>query len=444
MKTEIQTQFEQALKERCGVRPSNTVLVALSGGADSVALLHLLLQNNIKCTAAHCNFNLRGAESDADEQFVQLLCAQLNVPLKTISFKTIENAKSNKISIEMAARKLRYDWFNQLTKELKLDLIATGHHGDDAMETFFLNLTRGTGIKGLTGIAWRSENIIRPLLFASAKQIREYCKNEKLHFKVDSTNHENIFYRNKIRNQIVPLFKEMNPAFFATMQNNMEYLNESWLIVHDELKNIEKEWITQQDGSLKISISTVQKYSHRKILIFELLQPYGFSGQQVLQLMNTLNKQSGKQFISPSHRVVVDRLHLILTPISEQDKNQYLLKDDDVIIKEPIDLKIKKYPRTAQFQFSKNQNIVHLDADLLNFPLRIRHPQKGDKFQPLGMINFKKLSDFFIDEKLSLIEKEQTWLLINGQDVVWVIGQRIDNRYKITPQTKNILEITLL
>ncbi len=441
MKNNIQIQFQQALEEKCNVSPHNTILVALSGGADSVALLHLLNETNIKCTAAHCNFHLRGAESDEDEKFVKDLCKQLNIPLRTIDFQTVEHAEKQKISIEMAARELRYSWFDELAKELGMDLIATGHHGDDAIETFFLNLTRGTGIKGLTGISWRRGNIIRPLLFASAQDIKEYCQENSLSYRTDSTNQETVFYRNKIRSEIVPLFEEMNPSFFSTMQNNMEYLKESREIIEDELTKIELQITAREGDSFLIPISVIKKYAHRRSLILDLLQPYGFSGQQIHQIVKTVDSLPGKQFLSRTHRLVVDRFNLILTPISEQDKSRYSVPDGVTRMEHPLHLTFKKYLRTAEFQFSKDPKLIHLDADLLEFPLFLRHPLVGDKFQPLGMSNFKKLSDFFIDEKLSIIEKEETWLLLNGEEIVWVIGQRIDNRFKITHRTKNILEI---
>lgn len=443
MKNNFQIQFQQALEEKCNVLSHNTILVALSGGADSVALLHLLKEANIQCTAAHCNFHLRGAESDEDEEFVKELCKQLNIPLRTIDFQTVEYAEKQKISIEMAARKLRYAWFDDLAKELGVDLIATGHHGDDAIETFFLNLTRGTGIKGLTGISWRRGNIIRPLLFASAQEIKDYCQENSLSFRTDSTNQETIFYRNKIRSEIIPLFKEMNPSFFTTMQNNMEYLKESREIIEDELTKIQLQITAREGDSFLIPISVIKKYAHRRSLILDLLQPYGFSGQQIHQIVKTADTLPGKQFLSSTHRLVVDRFNLILTPISEQDKNRYSVSDGVARIKHPLHLTFKKYLRTAEFQFSKDPKLIHLDADLLEFPLFLRHPLVGDKFQPLGMSNFKKLSDFFIDEKLSIIEKEETWLLLNGEEIVWVIGRRIDNRFKITHRTKNILEIEL-
>ena len=444
MKDNFHKQFQQALNEKCDVLPHNTILVALSGGADSVALLHLVKESNIQCFAAHCNFHLRGAESDADEKFVRSLCEDLNIPLRTISFKTTEYAEKQKISIEMAARELRYNWFEELAKELEMDFVATGHHGDDAIETFFLNLTRGTGIKGLTGISWRRGNIIRPLLFASAQQIKDYCQENSFQFRTDSTNHETVFYRNKIRSQIIPLFNEMNPSFFSTMQSNMEYLKESREIIEDELIKIQLQITAREEDSFLIPISVIKEYAHRKSLILDLLQPYGFSGQQIHQIVKTVDTLPGKQFLSRTYRLVVDRFNLILTPITEHDRNRYAVQKGVTEINHPLHLTLKKYPRTSNFQFSKDPNLIHLDADLLEFPLYVRHPSEGDKFQPLGMSNFKKLSDFFIDEKFSIIDKEETWLLINGDEIVWVIGHRIDNRFKITHRTKSILEIKLL
>ncbi|ASB51016.1 tRNA lysidine(34) synthetase TilS [Alkalitalea saponilacus] len=436
-------QFRHALVNECGVSESSRILVAVSGGADSMALLHLLRYTGMKCLAVHCNFSLRGSESDEDEAFVKKICKEWAFELITERFDTTSYATENGVSIEMAARQLRYNFFYSLAKKNNIDWIATGHHGDDAIETFFLNLARGTGLKGLTGIAYQRDSIIRPLLFATSQEIIEYCNQNSIPFRTDSTNHETTFLRNKIRHQIVPLFKEINPAFFNTMQNNMEYLGEAWQIFISEAAKVKEQMVAETEDSILIPIKLINEHPQKKSMLFEILQTYGFSGVMMDNIIESMNGIPGKQFFSHSHRLVVDRYNLILVPRMEIDVNDYYINSETELTQKPIKLSIKTFPKKEDFSFSVNPKKVHLDADLIDFPLKIRKPKPGDRFQPLGMIDFKKISDFFIDEKLSLVEKENTWLLINNDDIAWVIGHRIDNRYKITSATKTILEVSV-
>ncbi|TCO07762.1 tRNA(Ile)-lysidine synthase [Natronoflexus pectinivorans] len=437
-------KFRDTLVNQCGVVGSSRILVALSGGADSMALLHLLKHSEMECLAVHCNFSLRGRESDEDEIFVQNICKEWDVELITERFDTTAYVTENGISIEMAARELRYELFNTICREKEIKLIATGHHGDDAIETFFLNLARGTGLKGLTGIAYQRDSIIRPLLFATSQEIIEYCNQQSIPFRTDSTNHETTYLRNKIRHQIVPLFKEINPSFFNTMQNNMEYLTEAWQIFMAEAVKVKEEMIAGTGDSLLIPIKQLNEHSQKKSMLFEILQPYGFSGSVIHNIADSMNGIPGKQFFSQTHRLVVDRYNLVLVPKSETDINQYYINSETEEIDQPIRLSIKTFKKRDDFSFSVNPKKVHLDADLIDFPLIVRTPNAGDRFQPLGMTHFKKISDFFIDQKLSLVEKENTWLLINNDDIAWVIGHRIDNRYKITSTTKTILEVSVM
>ncbi|MGQ1948075.1 tRNA lysidine(34) synthetase TilS [Geofilum sp. OHC36d9] len=435
--------FRDALQLQCRITEKSRIMVALSGGADSVALLHLLKNAGHTCIAAHCNFNLRDAESNEDEAFVTALCQQLNIKLHTISFQTREVAQQRKISIEMAARDLRYQWFEELSNQLNIQYIATGHHGDDAIETFFLNLTRGTGLKGLTGIAWRKGKLIRPLLYASAEEIKQYCRANNLNYRTDSTNSDTTILRNKIRHQIMPLFKEMNPSFFVTMQKNISYLEEACELMTIESKKFQNESIAKEEDTVIIPIQLLKQHPQKQTIAFDILKDYGFSGAQISPIIKSMETIPGKQFLSASHRLVVDRYNLIITPIRPKDETHYVINSDDQTISNPIHLSLTKFQKTNEFKFSKRPDVVHLDADLIDFPLYLRHAESGDRFIPLGMKNFKKLSDFFVDEKCSLIEKENCWLLINGEDIVWVVGRRIDNRYKITPKTKTIIEIKI-
>ena len=437
-------KFKNYLADRCNIEEPCKILVALSGGADSVALLHLLTRAGHKCVAMHCNFSLRGEESDGDEVFVRQLCRSLNVECHVIRFETRAVAQERKISIEMAARELRYNWFNQLSAQFGINLIATGHHGDDSIETFFLNLTRGTGLKGLTGISPRTGKLIRPLLFASSEDIKQYCAARNLAFRTDSTNSEVKYIRNKIRHQLIPLFSEINPSFFDTMQANMEYLSESCSLLESEAERMKSQIVAGAGNSLLIPKELLTGHQQKRSILFELLRDKGFSSTMVNNAIDALNGTPGRHFFSETHRLVIDRYNLILMPRKKNDESNYFIEGGETSIEKPLKLKINVFEKPESFVFSKNPNKVNFDAELIDFPLTIRHFKRGDKFQPLGMTRFKKLSDFFIDEKLSVVEKENTWLLLNGSEIMWIVGKRIDNRYKITASTKMILEIEQL
>ena len=435
-------KFKNFLREQCNVITNNTtILVALSGGADSMVLLHLLLKSGYNCIAAHCNFSLRGIESDEDEQFVRKTCEQWNIECFTKKFDTYIYAKENKISIEMAARDLRYEWFYELADKLNIDFIATGHHGDDSVETFLLNLVRGTGLRGLTGISPQKDKLIRPLLFATSDEIKAYCAENKITYRTDSTNDDTKFVRNKIRHKLIPLFKEINPSFFRTMHNNMEYLKEVSYLYENEIEKVKKKIVSEDGDMLLISKQKLQDYSLKNSFLFELLREKGFSGTMIDNIIDSMEKISGKQFTTETCRLIVDRDNLILTTLKKSDSKTYYIESDNSLIDTPIQLKLKIFERTTDFIISKDPKIACFDADLLKFPLTIRHPQAGDRFKPLGMNSFKKLSDFFIDKKFSTLEKEQSWLLLNNSEIVWIIGKRIDNRYKIRKNTNRILEI---
>ncbi len=436
-------QFSKFLKDKCGFVDGQKVLVALSGGADSVALLHLFVSLKIDVCAAHCNFNLRGEESDSDEQYVKQLCENLKVKLFVNSFETTSYSKQKGVSIEMAARDLRYTWFDELLQSEKLNWVSTGHHKDDSIETFFLNLARGTGIKGLTGIKPVFNNVIRPLLGFDRKEIEAYCSKNNLDYQTDSSNLESVYLRNKVRHQIMPLFKELNPSFLDTMQDNMKRLGQVSEFFKDSVEEIKNEMVVEQDGGLLISLQHIERFVDKPLVLFEILHPYGFNGTIVNELVECIeNNVSGKQFYSANYRLIKDRFNVILLPKGEVDlQGVYNINADENEIKEPIHLKFKNEIEREGYKIDKSKLIAQFDGELLNYPLTLRKWKQGDFFRPLGMSNFKKLSDFFIDNKFSIKDKEDSWLLLSGDDIVWVVGHRTDDRYKITNKTKHITKI---
>ncbi|MGQ1891187.1 tRNA lysidine(34) synthetase TilS [Thermophagus sp. OGC60D27] len=439
--------MEDQVKEvlvSCGVKSSDNLLVALSGGADSMALLHILNKLGYHCEAAHCNFHLRGRESDEDEKFVVDFCQKLNIPLHISHFDTHEEAKSKGISIEMAARDLRYNWFYHLSGKRDLKWIVTGHHGDDMIETFFLNLIRGTGLRGLRGMQVMNGKVLRPMLALNRSQIESYCGEQQIPFRTDSSNADTTFQRNRIRHNILPVFKSLNPSFFTTMMQNFRNLEEAWQIVTKEVEAVKTQMVASEGDQLMIPIRLMDQHPQKSTILFEILRPYGFNRQTVAEIIACLEGVPGKQFFSGQYRLIRDRFNLVVVPKESDEEESFYIDSEESEIHDPLKLKLRHLKRRDDFQFSRHADCIHLDADLVEFPLKIRHWQKGDQFRPLGMVTFKKLSDFFVDEKFSLIEKERTWLLLSGNEIVWVVGKRIDDRFKVTPKTKNILEIKLI
>ncbi len=443
-KTVAKVQFN--LTHHCTVEPGSKILVGVSGGADSVVLLNILLQSGHHCQAAHCNFHLRGAESDRDEAFVRQLCLDRDVTLHVIHFDTETLARRQGISIEMAARHLRYNWFASLIKENNLDFIAIGHHADDSVETFFLNLTRGTGARGLSGIKYRNNNIIRPMLNLSRAEIEKFCTENKLKFVTDSTNAEEQYLRNRIRHSVVPVLKGINPAFLETMHATMERMMEVSQLITDTTEAFRQEAVATDGNNILISGKILQQTKHKKIILFELLSHYGYNASAIDDLIRCLEEEkTGRQFFSSSHRLILDRYNLILLPRNEEEeKISYYIEDGKEQIEQPLKMKICEYAKTDNFTLNRSSLVAQLDADMLQFPLTMRNWKEGDLFKPLGLNGFKKLSDYFTDKKIRRDQKEQMWLLLSGNDIVWLVGERIDDRYKITAKTKKIVQIEVI
>ncbi len=438
-------KFASFLTQECNYKTGQKVLVAFSGGADSLALLHLFIKQGIEVYAAHCNFNLRGEESDSDQAFVKGFCSEHKVKLFLKSFDTKQYSNDNGISIEMAARDLRYDWFNALLISEKIDWIATGHHKDDSIETFFLNLVRGTGVKGLTGIKPVTSNVIRPLMDFSRIDLEGYCKENKLAFRTDSSNLESIYTRNKIRNEILPLFQSLNPSFGDTMMKNMSRLCQVSDFLIDSIQDIRRDLIVEQEDTVLISLSHVNNFKNKNLVLFELLHPYGFNGAIVDEVVEAIHQQvSGKQFYSHDYRLIKDRQNLIILPIKKEEFDVvHYISSDEVRIEKPMAIRVEKDINSSDFKIDKSLKMAQFDQELLEYPLTIRKWEQGDDFRPLGMTNFKKLSDYFIDAKFSLQQKEDVWLMLSGNDIIWIIGHRTDDRYKITPKTNTITKFTL-
>jgi len=422
--------------------PGNKVIVGVSGGIDSVALLHLLQRLGVECIVAHCNFHLRAEESDRDEQFVKDVTKQLGLPFYRIDFDTLKYAADNKISVEMAARELRYEWFESLAKKIDAQAIAVAHHLDDSIETLLMNLIRGTGLRGLTGISARNGLVIRPLLSCTREELFQYVTFHQLAYVEDSTNAQNDYQRNKIRNQLLPLLEEINPSVRQTLYQSLERFSGMYKVYEEFIDSYKKLLMKDENGTIIIDISLILKSPDVTTVLYEFLSPYGFNAQVVQQVVSHLNDTSGKKFYSSTYRLVKDRQNLILTKRTRDEKISIQIDEGSDIITYPLPLSIH-YSDVNNVEINKNKNVLTIDADLVKFPLILRKWEEGDAFVPFGMKGMKKLSDFFIDNKFSLPDKENTWLLVSDEKIVWIVGHRADNRFRVTTETRKVIRISL-
>jgi tRNA(Ile)-lysidine synthase len=424
--------------------PNDTILVGVSGGIDSVVLLDLLDKAGYSIGIAHCNFRLRAGDSDADEDLVENLAVKYDKTLYKNSFDTKEYSEENGISVEMAARELRYNWFEEIRFKHHYNWISVAHHRDDQLETFFLNLARGTGLSGLTGMKPVNGKIVRPLLFASRKEITEYSKKNFLDYREDASNENTEIQRNKIRHMVIPLMEELNPSFRDGLIKTMGNLHDVNKIQLAEIRNAWERIALRKGNDYYLSIAELKLLDPLITYLYEFLKPFHFKTEVVGEIVSSLDSISGKQFLSRSNRLVRDRESLIVTSLVSDDRRIYYLDESTSELSSPLKMKVSIIERKYKYEIPDSPRTACIDIDKVQFPLIIRHWEKGDYFKPLGMSGIKKLSDFFVDQKMSLPEKENAWILANGEQVAWIIGKRLDDRFKITSKTKNILMLELI
>lgn len=420
------------------------VLAAVSGGIDSVVMLHLLIDCGYKTGIAHCNFGLRGKESDTDEKFVKILSGKYNVPFYSVKFGTSGHAADKGVSVQMAARGLRYEWLEKIRKQKGYSVIAVAHHSDDAIETFFINLVRGTGIAGLSGIKPKTGNIVRPLLFASREDIEDYASKNKLKYREDSSNRTDKYLRNKIRHKLVPLLEEMNPDVKNAVGSVVERLSSIEKIYDGVVGTERKKIVSKHNNYITIDIKRLLELSCPELYLYEFVKQYGFSGDIISKIISSVHSNEGKIFYSPTHRIIKDRQTLLVTELKNDivPLEYKIVKNTKSLISH-INLEFLKKKHDKNFVILKDKNIASLDFEKLKFPLVLRRWKAGDFFYPFGMKGKKKLSDFFTDQKFSILEKENIWLLCSGKDIAWILGQRIDERYCVNEKTKRILTVRL-
>lgn len=434
-------QFQNYIRVNNLFRKTDALLLGISGGIDSIVMFHLFRLSGLRFGIAHCNFSLRSDESDKDEEFVRNLADNYNIPYYTKRFNTHAFALNEGISIQMAARDLRYEWFEEIRIKENYDYIAIAHNSDDQVETFFINLARGTGIKGLTGIKNKSDKIVRPLLFVGRDEITDFAKRNNFLYREDSSNSSTKYSRNKVRHEVIPVLEKLNPNFRKVMIENIHRLKETEQIFNQTIQEKYRQCITEKSNSLLFDINELKKLDPIETYLHEFTKKYGFSSSQIKDIVSVLDSSPGKQFFSATHRIIKDRDYLIMDEISAQTGKLFYINENDLRVEYPIELLIEREDKEEGFSIQKDSKIGQFDLDKLVFPLTIRKWQKGDYFMPLGMNNLKKLSDFFIDQKLSISEKENTWILESENKIVWIIGFRPDERFKITETTTKLLKI---
>ncbi|MBO72498.1 MAG: tRNA lysidine(34) synthetase TilS [Flavobacteriales bacterium] len=424
-------KISEFIKNENLIEASDKVLVAVSGGRDSIVLLMLLHNLKVSLEVAHCNYQLRDNESEADQKFVEGLCKKLNIPFHTKKFETVDAAKNEGISIQMKARDLRYSWFDKLLKERGLTKVATAHHLDDQLETILINLTRGTGLKGLRGMKVKRDNIIRPLLCVSRDEINDFIYENHIPFREDCSNASGKYFRNKIRHQVIPVLKEINPSLFQAINNSTKRLKaveQNW----EEQYKLWKKKLKSKDNILIIPFTEIE--ASKVTFLQQFLRSKGFSYPDIELLIATNEK--GRSFYGKDNwKLVTAANQLEVFQPEEPELKEYYL-DEEM----PINLKIECFENGIVLH--PNGNKAYINADKVQGKLKIRKWKQGDWFIPLGMNGKQKISDYFINNKFSLKDKEDTWLLCDAEKVVWIIGHRSDNRYRIDPGTKNIYVVT--
>ena len=422
------------------------ILLAVSGGIDSVVMCELFHRAGYGFGIAHCNFNLRGKESDADEAFVEQLAKKYQVPFYCKKFLTKKDARNKKISVQMAARELRYKWFEELRIKETYHSIATAHHLDDQIETFFINLLRSTGIAGLHGIFPIQGNLVRPLLFFHRDDIAAFARKHEIVYREDSSNAETKYLRNKIRHEIVPVFCKLNPAFPQILTETIHRMRETEVIFRNAIEKVRKTIIRNEVNGTRIRIEDLKKLTPVDSYAFELLSPFGFNEVVISDIIHSPDEASGKIFYSQTHRLIRDREELIINPIPDKIESQSKSTDISIPeykreIRKPIRLSFTRVLTGKTFSIDPSNEVANLDLNNIIFPLTVRRWKRGDSFYPLGMDNKKKLSDYFIDRKLSIPENENIWLLCSGAHILWIIGHRINHRYRVTTKTKEVLQV---
>lgn len=429
-------QFQNHIDTYLPFLKGKKLLLATSGGIDSMVLVNLCHQSKLDFAVAHCNFQLRGAESNEDENFVKSQIEKFQIPLFIQKFDTKAFAEQNKLSIQVVARNLRYEWFYTLLANHNFDYILTAHHLDDSLETFLINFTRGSGLDGLTGIPQQNDRIVRPLLIFSRNEIEAFAKENNINWREDSSNASDKYWRNKLRHDVIPILKELNPSLLLSFENTISHLKQTQSLAEDASKSLYQKVVAEEENHTVIDLQKLLKYRNYKAYLFDWLQPFGFADWT--SVYDLIQAQSGKQVLSNTHILLKNRDSLLLFPKQNKTGEEvFWVQKNQAEVKIPLKIDICK----ASDISLQTTNTIFVDEDKLQFPLTIRRWQEGDFFHPLGMTGSKKLSKYFKDEKFSLLDKANIWLLCSDDQIVWIVGKRQDERFKVSANTTNILKI---
>ena len=438
----MENKFKKHIELNFAELTQHPLLIAVSGGVDSVVLLHLCHRIGLNVAVAHCNFHLRAEDSNLDQQFVEALSVQLKLPFFVKEFDTNHYASENKVSIQVAAREQRYQWFEEILKQKKYKFLLTAHHLDDSMETFFINFSRGTGIEGLLGIPEKVDYIRRPLLVFTRQEIEEYANQNQLLWREDYTNAQTKYLRNKIRKNILPVFKEIKSQIDQTFQQTIGFLKEAHQMSEDASQMMFEKVVLKQGDDLLFPLKELSELSLPKAYLYKWLEPYGFKAWT--DIADLVTAETGKKILAEDYCLIKDRGYLLLrlkSKMVEESEDSFYLQENQTIT-QPIHLTATNYERN-EIELTTDALCAYLDRDKLQFPLLIRKPKKGDYFVPFGMKGTKRISKYVKDEKMTQIEKENIWLLCSGDTIVWIIGSRMDERFKVRDTTINVLKIKL-
>lgn len=436
----MRKKFKDFIEQHSLVSPKSTILLAVSGGVDSIVMLHLFHSCGYRFAVAHCNFNLRGAESDGDEALVRETCQTLGVELFVKHFQTAEYSADNNISIQVAARDLRYNWFSNLCKENDFASVAIAHNKNDVAETLLLNLSRGTGLKGLTGIKPKINGIIRPLLFAFRSQIEAYAEENGIRYRNDSSNAKTKYARNRIRHNVLPELEKINAGVIDNIYSTSLFLSETWKSIEVMNADFRPRVRREETNEIHYAIQMLASYPFRQLFLIEELVDFGFTPATIIDIEKSLHTQPGKVFYSPTHQLIRDREVLIVSPIKEPSKDvRIYIEAGATQVNHPLELKLEVVQLSDRFQMPKSSSVAVLDYSKLQFPLILRLWREGDWFIPFGMKGRKKISDFLIDQKVPVHRKDKVYVLESNGDIVWVVGFRIDNRYRLNADSQQVL-----
>ena len=432
----MQLEFISYIKDNFPYLIKEKSIVCCSGGIDSVVLVNLMLSMSKNFVVAHCNFNLRGDESNEDQEFVRKLCDKYSLEFFTKSFNTKKIKQDSNKSIQMIARDLRYDFFEELSSKLNINYILTAHHLNDSLESFIINISRGSGLDGLIGIPENNNKIIRPLIGFQKNKIVHYAKTKNLKWRQDSSNKNNSYLRNKIRNSIIPELEKLEGNFLKNFKKSISYLRISNKLIHEKIDELKHNLLEYKENEISIKISNLEK-KNKKVFLYYFLRDFGFVDWD--KIFKLTNSESGKRILSQSHILFRNKGQLILRPIQEIKKINYLINDIDSSIKFNNSFQIK-FEKTTKI--SKNNNIVTVDSEKLKFPLILRNFEDGDSFYPFGLNGSKKVSKYLKDNNISYLDKSSITVLVNGDNkIIWVVGMRLDNRFCVLENSQELLNI---